>query len=319
MTCSSSRPARWSCCAARSTSPATDDVRRGDREHADAEQRPRRPAAPTRVVAARRAVGHQAAAAAARARGPGAQLRAAARGPRAAAVRRALRARGGARRGTCRTGAPTRPGARMTAPARGGHRPTSTYRVQLRPGFGFDDVAALSDYLAALGVTHVYLSPVLEATPGSTHGYDVVDHDLLSTEAGGRAAFDRMTSALAARGLSAVADVVPNHMAVPTPVRLNHALWSVLRDGPASPFADWFDVDWSVPDRAVLMPVLGDRIGTALVRGEITVDRTGARAGAEVLRQGVPDPARHRPDCRWRSSSTGSGTGWRGGGSPTRS
>ncbi|WP_088316273.1 malto-oligosyltrehalose synthase [Kineosporia sp. R_H_3] len=154
--------------------------------------------------------------------------------------------------------------------------PTSTYRVQLRPGFGFDDVAALAGHLAALGVTHVYLSPVLEATPGSTHGYDVVDHDLLSTQAGGREAFDRMTAALSAQGLSAVADVVPNHMAVPTPVRLNHALWSVLRDGPASPFADWFDVDWSVPDRAVLMPVLGDRIGTALVRGEITVDRTGA-------------------------------------------
>ena len=153
--------------------------------------------------------------------------------------------------------------------------PTSTYRIQLRPGFGFDDVAAVADHLAALGVTHVYLSPVLEATPGSTHGYDVVDHDLLSTQAGGRPAFDRMTAALAAHGLSAVADVVPNHMAVPTPVRLNHALWSVLRDGPASPFADWFDVDWTVPDRAILMPVLGDRIGTALVRGEIEVDRSG--------------------------------------------
>lgn len=84
-----------------------------------------------------------------------------------------------------------------------------------------------------------------------------------------------MAAVLAERGLSAVADVVPNHMAVPTPVRLNHALWSVLRDGPASPFADWFDVDWRVPDRAILMPVLGSRIGTALVQGEITVDRSG--------------------------------------------
>jgi (1->4)-alpha-D-glucan 1-alpha-D-glucosylmutase len=153
--------------------------------------------------------------------------------------------------------------------------PLSTYRVQVRPGFGFDDVGAVADHLAALGVSHVYLSPVLEAAPGSAHGYDVVDHDLLSTQAGGRAAFDRMAAALAAHGLSAVADVVPNHMAVPTPVRLNQALWSVLRDGPASPFAGWFDVDWSVPDRAILMPVLADRIGTALVRGEISVDRSG--------------------------------------------
>jgi (1->4)-alpha-D-glucan 1-alpha-D-glucosylmutase len=159
--------------------------------------------------------------------------------------------------------------------------PVSTYRVQLRPGFGFDDVAAVADHLEVLGVTHVYLSPVLEATPGSTHGYDVVDHDRLSREAGGRAAFDRMVEALSARGLSAVADVVPNHMAVPTPVRLNHALWSVLRDGPDSPYAEWFDVDWAVPDRAFLMPVLGTRIGTALVRGEITVDRSG---GEPVLR-----------------------------------
>lgn len=157
----------------------------------------------------------------------------------------------------------------------GSRTPVSTYRVQLRPGFGFDDVAGIADHLAALGVTHVYLSPVLEAAPGSTHGYDVVDHDRLSRQAGGRAAFDRMSAALAAHGLSAVADVVPNHMAVPTPVRLNHALWSVLRDGPDSPYADWFDVDLSVPDRAILMPVLGTRIGTALVRGEITLDRSG--------------------------------------------
>jgi (1->4)-alpha-D-glucan 1-alpha-D-glucosylmutase len=154
--------------------------------------------------------------------------------------------------------------------------PTSTYRVQVRPGFGFDEVAGIADHLAALGVTHVYLSPLLEATPGSEHGYDVVDHDLVSRAAGGRAAFDRMAAVLAGHGLSAVVDVVPNHMAVPTPARLNHALWSVLRDGPESPYADWFDVDWSVPDRAVLMPVLGERIGTVLVRGEITVDRDGA-------------------------------------------
>lgn len=153
--------------------------------------------------------------------------------------------------------------------------PAATYRVQVRPGFGFDDVAALAGYLARLGVSHVYLSPILAATPGSTHGYDVVDHSRLSDEAGGRDGFDRLTAALATHGLAAIADVVPNHMAVPTPVRLNDALWSVLRDGPRSPYARWFDVDWEVPDRAVLMPVLGDRIGTVLAAGQLRVDAGG--------------------------------------------
>jgi (1->4)-alpha-D-glucan 1-alpha-D-glucosylmutase len=153
--------------------------------------------------------------------------------------------------------------------------PVSTYRVQVRPGFGFDDVAAIAGHVADLGVTHVYLSPILQATPGSAHGYDVVEHAHLSSEAGGREAFGRMTAALAERGLSAIADVVPNHMAVPTPARLNAALWSVLRDGPGSPYARWFDVDWSVPDRSLLMPVLGQRIGRVLGDGELSVDRSG--------------------------------------------
>jgi (1->4)-alpha-D-glucan 1-alpha-D-glucosylmutase len=153
--------------------------------------------------------------------------------------------------------------------------PTATYRVQVRPGFGFDEVAALAGHLAALGVSHVYLSPILQATPGSAHGYDVVDHGRLSTDAGGREAFERMTAALAGHGLSAIADVVPNHMAVPTPARLNAALWSVLRDGPGSPYARWFDVDWTVPDRSLLMPVLGQRIGQVLAAGELTVDVSG--------------------------------------------
>lgn len=156
--------------------------------------------------------------------------------------------------------------------------PTATYRVQLRPGFGFDDLAGLAGYLHGLGVSHVFLSPILQPAPGSSHGYDVVDHSRINTGTGGRAAFDRMVQALHRYGMSAIADVVPNHVAVPTPERLNRALWSVLRDGPSSPFARWFDVDWTVPDRAVLMPVLGDRIGTVLARGELTVDRSGAEA-----------------------------------------
>ena len=154
--------------------------------------------------------------------------------------------------------------------------PVSTYRLQIRPGFGFDAALDVVDFLDDLGVSHMYLSPILQATPGSTHGYDVIDHRHLSAEAGGRPAFDALVAALHQRGMGAVADVVPNHMAVPTPVRLNEAMWSVLRDGPGSPFARWFDVDWSVPSRAVLMPVLGKRIGQVIAGGELTVDRSGA-------------------------------------------
>ncbi|MGN6613096.1 MAG: malto-oligosyltrehalose synthase, partial [Angustibacter sp.] len=161
--------------------------------------------------------------------------------------------------------------------------PTSTYRLQVHGGFGFDDAAAAADYLAALGVSHAYLSPVLQAAPGSTHGYDVVDHSRLSTEAGGESAFVRLSDVLREQGLGAVVDVVPNHMAVPTPAYLNAQLWSVLRDGPGSPYASWFDVDWSVPDRAILMPVLGSRIGQVIDAGELALVRDGGADGDELV------------------------------------
>ena len=151
--------------------------------------------------------------------------------------------------------------------------PRSTYRLQINAEFGFDDAAAVTAYLAKLGVSHAYLSPILEAAPGSTHGYDVVDHTRLSQPAGGREAFGRLVASLNDHGLAAIADVVPNHMAVPTPARLNAALWSVLRDGPGSPYGGWFDVEWD--DHALLMPVLGRRIGQVLADGELSVDRDG--------------------------------------------
>ena len=174
---------------------------------------------------------------------------------------------------------------RAHRPSPGRPVPVSTYRLQIRAEQGFDDAAALVDYLADLGVSHVYLSPVLAATPGSAHGYDVLDHSRLSQDAGGRAAFDRLAAAAHERGLGLVVDVVPNHMTVPSPVRLNKPLWSVLREGPSSPFASWFDIAWR-PFRggttaeagganAVLMPVLGDRIGAVLARGEVTLDTSG--------------------------------------------
>src|SRR4051812_43391542 len=120
---------------------------------------------------------------------------------------------------------------------------TATYRIQLRREFGFGDAAAIVPYLAGLGVSHVYCSPVLEATPGSPHGYDVVDHSRLSRELGGDAGWAELVAGCRAHGLGIVVDIVPNHMAVPTPESLNTALWDVLRHGRRSTFAGWFDID----------------------------------------------------------------------------
>jgi (1->4)-alpha-D-glucan 1-alpha-D-glucosylmutase len=155
--------------------------------------------------------------------------------------------------------------------------PQATYRFQLHADFGFDDAAAVIPYLAGLGISHAYLSPILQAAPGSMHGYDVVDHSRLSEPMGGRPALDRLSERLSEHRMGAVADVVPNHVAVPTPESLNKALWSVLRLGPGSPYAAWFDVDWGAGDQPLLMAVLGQRIGKVLADGELSVD-------GEVLR-----------------------------------
>ena len=148
--------------------------------------------------------------------------------------------------------------------------PLATYRVQLHAGFGFDDAAALAGYLSDLGVTHLYASPYLQAAPGSTHGYDVVDPTRVNAELGGEAGHARMCVALADAGLGQVLDVVPNHMANGPE---NRWWWDVLEDGRASPWAAWFDVDWDPPERKLkdrlLMAVLGDQYGRVLDAGEI--------------------------------------------------
>ncbi len=165
--------------------------------------------------------------------------------------------------------------------------PVSTYRLQLSPAFTFDDAAAVVPYLHKLGVTHAYLSPILQAAPGSTHGYDVVDHSAINTELGGEAGLRRLVGELHRYGMGAIADIVPNHMGMPVPESGNRALWSVLRDGPDSPFAGWFDIDWSAQGGAVLLPVLGRRIGECLRDGELRIDPAGDAAvpeSAPVLR-----------------------------------
>ena len=136
-------------------------------------------------------------------------------------------------------------GSARRRPAAGRPVPVSTYRLQLGQDLTLDDAAALVPYLADLGITHLYLSPVLTAAPGSTHGYDVVDHNEIAPLLGGRLALDRLAAAAHDRGLGMILDIVPNHRAVPTPVWHNKALWSVLSDGPDSEYAAWFDVDWS--------------------------------------------------------------------------
>ncbi|MDT7538950.1 MAG: (1-_4)-alpha-D-glucan 1-alpha-D-glucosylmutase [Actinomycetota bacterium] len=174
-------------------------------------------------------------------------------------------------------------------PATGKPVPVSTYRVQLRPpaeghpGFGFADAAAVVPYLAELGVTHLYCSPILQAAPGSAHGYDVVDHSRISDDLGGAAAFDDLAAACRAAGLGLVVDVVPNHMSIAEPESQNAQWWSVLRDGPASPYAEWFDIDWNSRDNPgkVLMPILGAPLGEVL--DELKVEDDTVRYYDHVL------------------------------------
>ncbi|MFI0777021.1 malto-oligosyltrehalose synthase [Streptomyces sp. NPDC021212] len=139
--------------------------------------------------------------------------------------------------------------------------PTATYRLQLQPGFPFAAAERAVPYLASLGVSHLHLSPVLEARPGSEHGYDVVDHTAVRAELGGERGLRALARTARAHGLGLIADIVPNHMAVPVPERLNRPLWEVLRDGPESRYARWFDIDWAEHGRKVLLPVLGGPLG----------------------------------------------------------
>lgn len=135
--------------------------------------------------------------------------------------------------------------------------PSSTYRLQLSADLTFDDARRLLPYLRDLGVGWLYLSPVLQATPGSSHGYDVVDPTRIDEDRGGEAAFDELCRDAHRHGLGVLVDIVPNHVGVARP-ELNSWWWSVLEQGRDSPFAAAFDVDWPAGDDKVLLPVLGD-------------------------------------------------------------
>ena len=133
--------------------------------------------------------------------------------------------------------------------------PTGTYRVQVRPEFPLKSTAELTDYLADLGVSHLYTAPFLAATPGSEHGYDVVDHSRVNPEIGGEDGRRQLVAALRTAALGLVVDIVPNHAGVGVPAA-NPAWWDVLKRGRDSPFATWFDIDWS--RGRLLIPVLAD-------------------------------------------------------------
>ncbi|WP_182666692.1 malto-oligosyltrehalose synthase, partial [Streptomyces calidiresistens] len=164
------------------------------------------------------------------------------------------------------------------------HLPTATYRLQLQPDFTFAAAARVVPYLADLGVSHLHLSPVLEAVPGSGHGYDVVDPTRVRAELGGEEGLRELSATAAAHGLGLVVDIVPNHMAVPVPARLNRPLWETLRHGPDSPAARCFDIDWEAGGGRMLLPVLPGPIGGELA--SFTVERPEGDGGEAVLRHG---------------------------------
>ena len=153
-------------------------------------------------------------------------------------------------------------------------KPRATYRLQLHPGFTFAAAAAAVPYLAELGISHLYLSPVLEAAPGSTHGYDVVDPDRVSAALGGEDGFAALAQASRAAGLGILLDIVPNHMSIAGTA--NRWWVDVLENGRASYYAHYFDVDWGTGDERVLLPVLGERYGRALTSGTLAIRRGGA-------------------------------------------
>jgi (1->4)-alpha-D-glucan 1-alpha-D-glucosylmutase len=157
----------------------------------------------------------------------------------------------------------------------GGLRPPlSTYRFQFHRGFGFRDATHLIPYLFQLGVTDLYASPLFAAAPGSTHGYDICDHSRLNPELGTEDDFRLLIKELKDRGMGLILDFVPNHMGAHPSA---NSWWrDVLENGPSSPYAEFFDIDWAptkpeLKDK-ILLPILGDQYGQVLERGELRLE-----------------------------------------------
>lgn len=168
-------------------------------------------------------------------------------------------------------------GAGLAAPP-----PRATYRLQFHAGFTFDDAAGIVPYLADLGVSHVYASPIQTARPGSTHGYDIVDHSRVNPELGGEEGFVRLTDALRAHEMGLLLDIVPNHIGVGG---ADNAWWlSVLEWGEASPHARAFDIDWERigANGKLVVPVLGPLYGDALEQGDLRLTFDAEEGGFSV-------------------------------------
>ena len=168
--------------------------------------------------------------------------------------------------------------------------PVSTYRLQFNREFTFEQAAALVEYLCELGVTDVYASPLLKARPGSLHGYDVVDHTRLNPELGSEEQFAEFGRRLRERRMGLLMDVVPNHMCI---AGSENRWWlDVLENGPGSPYARFFDVDWHPPNPnlsdKILLPILGDQYGRVLENQEIKISYRGGAFYANYYETSLP-------------------------------
>src|SRR5271163_2938115 len=150
--------------------------------------------------------------------------------------------------------------------------PIATYRLQFHREFTFADACGILDYLAQLGISDVYASPILTSRRGSTHGYDGTDPTRIDPDLGGEEGFAIFQQELQKRGMGLLLDIVPNHMAASSE---NRWWMDVLENGPDSPFASYFDIDWHPGaigmDGRILLPVLGRPFGEVLDCGEFSV------------------------------------------------
>ena len=183
--------------------------------------------------------------------------------------------------------------------------PISTYRLQLHAGFPFAAAAAASDYLARLGVGAIYTSPYFAASPGSTHGYDVCNHNLINPELGGREGHADFVRRLQQLELGSIIDIVPNHMGIGTGA---NSWWrDVLEKGPASPAARFFDIDWTPVKAALqaklLLPILGDQYGRVLERGELQLHFRDGQLVLHYEGQELPINPKHFPSVLRRATA----------------
>lgn len=178
--------------------------------------------------------------------------------------------------------------------------PSSTYRLQIHAGFTLDAAREIVPYLNRLGIGAVYTSPYFAAEPGSTHGYDITNHNLINPEVGGAEAHTAFCDAVRAAGMQHVVDFVPNHMGIST---ATNPWWrDVLANGPDSPSARFFDIDWNPFKtelrRKLLLPILGDQYGNVLDRGELQLDLEDGQIVLRYFDHRLPINAGNSPELQ---------------------